>query len=381
MMILRSNYFFKELILVLVFAGLCVYLITLPTGFENRLPRDSYLNRGRVLAVDNSDLHQAMVVKTGTQLLDVELVSGPCEGQRLNVVNQLTGKMEMDEVLVEGRDVLVEYAIVNGKPVRGVARGNYRIGLEITLVSLFVLALILVGGWTGLKAVLSFAFAALMLWKVMIPRFLGGDDPIRIALMVVAAMTAAVSFLVGGLTRKGLVTFIGAFLGLLVTCGLAHVFTARFHLHGAVRPFTEALIYSGFDSLNLSRIFVASIFVACSGAVMDLAMDISASMHEILEKKPEIGLFEHMRSGMNVGRSVVGTMTTTLLLAYSGSYIGLLMLMMGLGVPLVSMLNRNMISAEILNTIVGSFGMVTVAPLTALAGGVIYRIDVMRVKS
>jgi uncharacterized membrane protein len=66
-------------------------------------------------------------------------------------------------------------------------------------------------------------------------------------------------------------------------------------------------------------------------------------------------------------------MTTTLLLAYSGSYIALLMLFMGMGVPVASMLNRNFVAAEIVTTIVGSFGMVTVAPFTALAGGVLYR--------
>jgi uncharacterized membrane protein len=67
-------------------------------------------------------------------------------------------------------------------------------------------------------------------------------------------------------------------------------------------------------------------------------------------------------------------MTTTLLLAYSGSYITLLMLFMGMGVPVMSMLNRTFVAAEILNTIVGSFGLVTVAPFTAIAGGLIYQL-------
>jgi uncharacterized membrane protein len=107
---------------------------------------------------------------------------------------------------------------------------------------------------------------------------------------------------------------------------------------------------------------------------MDLAMDISAAMHEIIIKKPDIGLLEHIKSGVAVGRSVVGTMTTTLLLAYSGSYIALLMLFMGMGIPVVSMLNKNFVAAEIVNTIVGSFGMVTVAPLTAITGGILFRL-------
>jgi uncharacterized membrane protein len=368
----RAN-IWKDVAFVLAFGLLCIVLLCVPTGFEDRLPSRSCFARGRVREVDNSDINQALIVKTGTQGLKVELMDGPFAGQTVLVSNHLTGRMEMDEMYKEGRDILVEYSVVKGQVARAMARGNYRLRTEFVLLALFAVLLIAVGGWTGFKAMLSFIFAALMIWKIMVPLFLKGHDPIWIALAVVAALTAAVSFLVGGLTRKGLVTFVGAFCGLLVTCVLAEVFTKQFSLHGAVRPFAETLLYSGFENLNLTRVFIASVFVACSGAVMDLAMDISASMHEIKEKKPEITLLEHLRSGLAVGRSVVGTMTTTLLLAYSGSYIALLMLFMGMGVPMVNMLNRNFVAAEIVNTVVGSFGLVTVAPFTALAGGLIYR--------
>lgn len=363
----------KDIVMVSVFALLCVGLALTPTGFEDRLPKDSHLARARVLDVDNSDLYRAAIVKTGTQSMTVKLLSGPLKGQTATAVNHLSGKMEMDEVLVPGREILLEYSIRDGRVGPAVARGNYRLRLELFLLVLFGGLLFLVAGWTGVKAALSFVFSALMIWKVMIPLFLRQKDPILVALCVVAALTAAVSFLVGGLSRKGLVTFVGAFAGLVLTCVLAHYFTRAFRLHGAVRPFTETLLYTGFHGLNLTRIFVASVFIACSGAVMDLAMDIAASMHEIQQKKPHIGLIEHIGSGMAVGRSVVGTMTTTLLLAYSGSYIALLMLFMGQGIPLLNMLNKGFMAAEVLNTIVGSFGMVTVAPFTALAGGLIYR--------
>jgi len=363
----------KDIIFVILIFCICAGLLCLPTGFEERLPSDSHFARGRIISVDNSDILQSLIVKTGAQELQVELLNGPYKGQTVSVSNLLTGKMEMDEMYSEGKEILVEYSIINNAPAVAFARGHYRIRLEIILVVLFALLLILVGGWTGFKAILSFLFSALMIWKVMIPLFLKGKDPIIVGLLIVAALTAAISFLVGGLTRKGLVTFTGAFLGLLLTCVLANIFSRQFRIHGAVRPYAENLLYSGFEYLNLSRIFIASIFIACSGAVMDLAMDISVSMHEIMEKKPDISLIEHIRSGMVVGRSVVGTMTTTLLLAYSGSYIALIMLFMGMGVPVMSMLNKNFVAAEIVNTIVGSFGMVTVAPFTAITGGIIYR--------
>ncbi|MFP4030407.1 MAG: YibE/F family protein, partial [Desulfococcaceae bacterium] len=185
-------------------------------------------------------------------------------------------------------------------------------------------------------------------------------------------MTAVIVFLVAGPTRKGLVAFLGAFLGVLTSCLLAVHFTAKLHVHGAVLPFAETLLYSGFGHLDLSRIFVAAVFLAASGAVMDLAMDVSASMDEVVAKKPDITPMEAVRSGITVGRAVVGTMTTTLLLAYSGSYITLLMAFMAQGVPLANLFNLIYVAAEVLKTLVGSFGLVMVAPFTALAGGLIF---------
>ena len=95
-------------------------------------------------------------------------------------------------------------------------------------------------------------------------------------------------------------------------------------------------------------------------------------MHEIKHKRPDIEAKELIISGIKVGRAVVGTMTTTLLLAYSGSYTAVLMVMMAQGTPGANILNLTYVSAEILHTLVGSFGLVLTAPLTALIGGLIY---------
>jgi uncharacterized membrane protein len=188
----------------------------------------------------------------------------------------------------------------------------------------------------------------------------------------VIALTASIIFLVGGLSKRGLVAFAGSALGIATTCLLALLFSRGFHLHGAVKPFSETLLYCGFPDLDLSRIFIASVFMASSGAVMDLAMDVASLIDEVVKKKPDIRFFETLNSGFSVGRAVVGTMTTTLLLAYSSSYVTLLMVFMAQGIPLMNIVNINYVAAEILNTVVGSFGLVTVAPFTALTGAFFY---------
>lgn len=364
----------SDAVLVIVMVGLCVALLFVPTGFEAQADKPSRRATARVLSVDNADLKQHQLVRVGSQGLRVRLEDGPDSGRELDVVNPVMGKMEMDEIYRPGERLLVEYIVREGKITRAVARGHYRLTSQWLLAGLFAVLLVGVAGWTGLKAILTFAFAALMLWRVMIPAFLRGYDPILVALGVVAALTAATSFLIGGVTRKGLATFLGAFLGLLLTCCLAWAFTHRLHIHGAVRPFAEALLYSGFDQLDLTRIFIAGVFLAASGAVMDLAMDISAAMDEIIQAQPEITMGRHILAGLRVGRSVIGTMTTTLLLAYSASYTAMLMLFMGQGIPPENVLNRGFVAAEVLNTLVGSFGLVTVAPFTALVAGLLHHV-------
>ena len=304
--------------------------------------------------------------------MTVTVLEGPFKGETATVMNPLQGKMELDEFYGVGNTLLVEFSTKDGNIHQAYARGKYRIHLEIFLLSLFAVLLVFVAGWTGVKALLSFCFAGLLIWKVMIPLFLKGYDPILISLGVLLVLTGTISFMVGGCNKKGLVTFSGAFLGVVLTCVVATVFAEGFHVHGAVRPFAETLLYSGFYDLNLTKIFLAGIFVASSGAVMDLAMDISAAMYEVKLKEPEITIKNHIASGMAVGRSVIGTMTTTLLLAYSGSYTAMFMLFMSQGMPLGNMFNLNFVAAEVLNTVVGSFGLVTVAPFTALMGGIIY---------
>ena len=133
---------------------------------------------------------------------------------------------------------------------------------------------------------------------------------------------------------------------------------------------SESLLYAGYQDLNLTRIFMASIFIGASGAIMDLSVDITSAVYEVVEKRPDIGWKEAVKSGMNVGRAAMGTMTTTLLLAYSGGYIALLMVFMAQGTPLINILNYKHVAAEMIHTVIGSFGLVTVAPFTALCAGV-----------
>ncbi len=370
----------REAVLVTVFSLLTIVLYFVPTGFEDRQAKNSVRCRGRIIEVDNSEVLQTGIVKMGIQNLFVKLLDGPYAGTEVEAENRLIGKMELDKVFSENDIAMMVLSIKNDEIYFVTAQDHYRLNIELILLLCFAALLLAFAGLTGAKALLSFVFAAMLVWKIMIPLFLKNVDPIMVSLGIVIVLMGAVVFLVGGLTKRGLVAFIGSLLGIVVTMVMALLFSKGFHLHGAIKPFSETLLYSGYPHLNLSRIFLAGIFVASSGAVMDLAMDVASGMSELVIIKPDIHFLDALRAGFGIGRPVVGTMTTTLLLAYSGGYMALLMVFMAQGVPVANLLNLNYVSAEILHTLVGSFGLVSVAPFTALVGAFIFtrRIDKKR---
>ena len=365
----RKDFIFVGLTLVLT-----IILFFLPNEFQREAYPNSVRARALVSSVDNSGVARFGLVRQGDQMVNLKILNGEFKGMELEAGNILMGTMELDKIFAEGDKAL---AILSLNPetreiVSAVAYDHYRIDKEIILMVLFVVLLLAYARWTGLKALLSFIFTGLIIWKVLLPGYLRGWDPVFLALITCAVLTGVIIFLVAGMNKKGLTAFLGGFLGIILTAVLALVFGGEFKIHGAVLKFSETLLYSGYPHLNLTRIFLAGIFLAASGAVMDLAMDIAASMKELADKHPGITRKELLVSGFRVGRAVLGTMTTTLLLAYSSGFSAMMMVFIAQGTPAVNVFNLTYVSAEILHTIVGSFGLVTVAPFTALTGALIY---------
>ena len=356
--------------------ALILVLLLLPTGYENAgasRTDDSDRISARVVSVDDSTIKDTGLVRTGEQVCEIQLLEGSHKGEIHRAYNMLNGSFEQDKIYNAGETalVLVSYD-ESGDQVASVSMiDHYRITGEILLLLAFFALLILFAGWTGLRAVLSFILAVLSIWKVLVPLCLNGVNPILVGSLITAGLTIMTIALVFGFNRITLASCIGAISGLVVTAVLGMISTNAFHIHGAVMSFSESLLYSGYETLNLTQIFMASIFIGSSGAMMDLSVDIAAAVNEVVTKRPDLSRFEAMMSGMRVGRAAMGTMTTTLLLAYSGSFVALLMVFMAQGTPLINVFNYKYVASEVIHTIVGSFGLVAAAPLTAAASGLL----------
>lgn len=365
----------KNHIFLSVVAILTVTLVFIPTGFENpTITKSSLFEKGLVLETDNSDLQSFSIITTGTQTLKLQIKSGKFAGDTVSAKNVLLGQKNTDKIFRPGDKVL---AVMQLDPTKETYTGvraadYYRQDMIIILFICFALFLILFSRFVGVKIILSFVFTALCLWKILIPLYLKGYSPLLVATGVVFMCSVVILLLVGGITRRGMVALMGTMAGVFVTALLAVVFGYFFNIPGTVQEYSEALLYTGFTNLNLSEIFISVIFISSAGAVMDVSMDISASQYELIQHMPYLSRKELIKSGFSVANPVIGSMTTTLLFAYSGGFMFAFMAFMAKGIALESIVNTGYIAAEILQTLVGSFGLVLVAPLTAIIGGYIY---------
>lgn len=372
----------RDWIFCIVVGLLCICVALIPTGSEglggtNKIPRE----RVRVCSVNNEGLAPLGIVYSGVQLCEVEVLSGPYKGTMAQATNHMNAALDKDKLFAPGDTALAMVHVRDGAIGTVTLIDHYRLGTQGLLFGLFGLLLIVFGGISGFGALISLVASVLVVWKVMIPMVLSGFPPIVVTLLIVILLTVLIDLLVAGVSKTALIAMGGSLLGTGITCILSIAFGAAFKLDGSSLPYVVPLIAQNQMQLNLRDIFIAMVFIANSGALMDLSMDIASACEEIKKHKPEISSRALLRSGFAVGRNVIGTMTTTLMLAYSGSYLSLLMYFAGQGTPVIDILNLKYVSSEILITLVGSFGLVTVAPFTALVAAFMLRRDARKTRA
>lgn len=377
---LLSNANRKDTIFITVLLILTAILALLPTGFQKQEYLFTEGVRAKVISVNNLGIHNSGIFKLGDQSALIEIESGSRKGEQVQANNMLTGSLTVDKLFKAGDKAWVLIGFNENNEINFANMiDHYRADKELLLIGCFALVIILFSGYTGVRTLLSFAFALLSIWKILIPAMLHGYHPLLVALIVGNGLTIITLLLVAGFSKKAYAAIISAMTCSLATCFLAVIFGNIFNIHGAVMEGAESLLYAGFMQLDLTAIFQAGIYLASSGAILDLAVDISSALEEIVKNSPEITRAGLMKSGLNIGKSVVGSQTTTLLFAYMGGYITVMMVYMAQGTPLLNILNSKPIAAEILHTFVGCIGLVLVSPLTSLISGLMFRKDIKEI--
>lgn len=241
------------------------------------------------------------------------------------------------------------------------------------MVAIFIILLLLVGWSKGLKALITLLLTLGLILGVLLPGILRGFDPVILTLVLAVVVTVINTLIIGGCSRKSLASIVGTIGGLVIAGIIALNIGKAAYLTGFGTEESAMLLYLPKNiHLNIQGILFAGIIIGALGAVMDVSMSVASAIEEVKRVNPVLTMMELIRSGMNVGRDIMGIMANTLILAYTGSSVSLLLIFMAYQDSLTLIMNLDMIASEIVRALSGSIGMIMVVPLTALIAGLLF---------
>jgi uncharacterized membrane protein len=233
--------------------------------------------------------------------------------------------------------------------------------------------MIVFAGIKGLNAILSLALTCVAIFAVFIPALLAGRNIYLWAVLVCAYSIVVTLFIVVGVNKKSVAAVIGCFGGVISASLLTALMSWALNLTGILDQESIYLRYLRTDNLiDLRGIIFAGIVIGAVGAVMDVAMSISSALWELKTQAQGLKFAELFRSGINIGKDIIGTMANTLVLAYVGGSLTIILLLVTYSNSLMELMNREFIIVELLQAVIGSFGILLTMPLTALICALLY---------
>lgn len=295
------------------------------------------------------------------------------------MINQLYAGHDSIKKVEVGDNVLVTEPKVAGNPATsGAPQGwiflsYYLFDKVMIMAGIFALLLIILGGLKGVNTIISLGFTFSFVFMVLVPWVIGGGD-IYIGVAATCVFTVVMSLLlIGGNAKKSFVTMAGCFGGITIAAILTYSMNHVMHITGFIDE--QAIYLSNINPnspIDLVALVFAGIVIGAMGAIMDVAMDISSSLNEIVDHAPEVSFKKLIKSGMTIGSDVMGTMANTLVLAYIGGSFGSIILLVTYSTSITHLLNREIILVELMQAIIGSIGLLLTAPLTVIIGATVY---------
>ncbi len=315
-----------------------------------------------------NEVHEDAGYSSETLYFNAKILRGAHKGETVLVYQQQDNYMDTGERFVKvGDTILISEDNINEEA--SWTFGSYtRFDYMIVLGIVFILLLIVFGRGKGLSTVVSLALTCLAVFCVFLPSILSGANVYLMTVLICVFTIVMTLLLTNGATAKSFNTMLGCGSGVMMAALLTVLFDKLMHLTGVIDEhsiYLQVMNDQG-SSIDLNGLIFAMITIGAMGAVMDVAMDIASSLYEVHRHAPDISFSELFKSGMNIGRDVMGTMANTLVLAYIGSNLCAILLRVSYASSLTMLLNTESITVEVLQALVGSLGILLTIPLTTL---------------
>ena len=333
------------------------------TNDENTIEATAVVIKvGEERVVDNGGMIDTL------QDVTVKIQDGEYKSEELeatyNLSYDIEGKIK-GYALKEGDKVQVQIT-ENGSSLNVTVIDFVRNTYILAMFLIFLLSIVVIGGKQGIKAIAGLLVTILAVYFIMIKGIYKGFDPIWTSIFTCVFIIAATFFIIGGINKKIITASIGTLGGVILAGGVATIFNYLCKMSGAGEDAIQLSVSMTTMTFNFKDLLFAGIIISALGACMDVGMSIASSLDEIKSKNPDITYKELFKSGMNIGRDTIATMTNTLILAYVGGSITLILLFLACNISLVDIVNKETIAQEIISAIAGSMGVVYTVPITSI---------------
>lgn len=305
---------------------------------------------------------------TTKQLVTVKVLTGNFKGTKRLIENMLTGNPAYDINLTKGNKVVLHVepnsdTITTPEDVDFFIADLKRDNQIFVFTGIFFILLLLIGKKKGLTSIISIISTIALIFFMLLPMILNGFCPIASAVLTGIISTVITIYLVGGLNSKSSSAIIGTSISLIFAGALSMLAIYFAHLTGFAGE-ENMFLYTARPDLSFTGILSASMIISALGALMDTAVSIASTVNEIFETDKTLSVKQLFKSGMNVGRDIIGTMSNTLILVYLGSSLTLVLL--SSNIDMNKFFNLNQVATEILSALTGSIAILFCVPITAI---------------
>ncbi|MBN2016470.1 YibE/F family protein [Candidatus Dojkabacteria bacterium] len=289
----------------------------------------------------------------------VESIASIADDPKLPSLNYKVGKkVYLVETKVGGE---TQYYIK--EPIRGTSL--------LTLVIIFIVFVVAVGGLQGLSSLAGLGISFVVLLLLVLPLMLSGTSPILASVLGGSLIMTVSIYLSHGFNRKTSIALIGTVISLIITAILAGIYTQASRLTGYSTEEATFLIQLIDKPINMQGVLLASLIIGGIGILDDITVSQVSTIVELFNANPSFSWKELFARSMKVGKDHIASMVNTLVLAYTGSALPLVMLFMASGASSQEIINTEMVAEEIVRTLVGSIGLILAVPITSLIASMI----------
>ena len=300
------------------------------------------------------------------EILKVRIIEGKYEGKIITIKREIIECSSYDFDLNIGDNILIELSLDDDGSLCGRFINIWRIDKLKNLSLIFIISIIIFGGLKGVLSISALIFSAYIILKIMVPGILKGYNIMMVSILSALIIIVVSFILIAGFTKKSFVSMIGTMGGTITAGLLAYIYSKLTSITGMADENVMFLITNIGLELDFGSLYMSSILIGTIGAVMDVSMSITTSMFEIKKQSPKIKRKDLIQSGFKIGKDIMSTMVNTLILAYAGSSMPLIIINVLSDVGHIYAINNEILAMEIIRSLCSSIGLVMTIPLTVL---------------